>query len=72
MTIHNDIIKNNSELKKIKIDIDRNSQKKLIFEKHIKSREYIGKRLIFLLQEKSIFHQLQRLLTIYFSNQRIF
>ncbi len=50
--IHNDIIKNNSELKKIKIDIDRNSQKKLIFEKHIKSREYIGKRLIFLLQEK--------------------
>ena len=52
VTIHNDIIKNNSELKKIKIDIDRNSQKKLIFEKHIKSREYIGKRLIFLLQEK--------------------
>ena len=52
VTIHNDIIKNNSELKKIKIDIDRNSQKKIIFEKHIKSREYIGKRLIFLLQEK--------------------
>ena len=52
VTIHNDIIKNNSELKKIKIDIERNSQKKLIFEKHIKSREYIGKRLIFLLQEK--------------------
>ena len=52
VTIHNDIIENNSELKKIKIDIDRNSQKKLIFEKHIKSREYIGKRLIFLLQEK--------------------
>ncbi|MFL2675201.1 MAG: hypothetical protein CNE97_01390 [alpha proteobacterium MED-G10] len=52
VTIHNDIIKNNSELKKIKIDIDRNSQKKFIFEKHIKSREYIGKRLIFLLQEK--------------------
>ena len=52
VTIHNDIIKNNSELKKIKIDIDRNSQKKLIFEKHIKSREYIGRRLIFLLQEK--------------------
>ena len=52
VTIHNDIIRNNSELKKIKIDIDRNSQKKLIFEKHIKSREYIGKRLIFLLQEK--------------------
>jgi len=52
VTIHNDIIKNNSELKKIKIDIDRNSQKKIIFEKHIKSREYIGRRLIFLLQEK--------------------
>jgi len=52
VTIHNDIIKNNSELKKIKIDIDRNSQKKFIFEKHIKSREYIGRRLIFLLQEK--------------------
>ena len=52
VTIHNDIIKNNSELKKIKIDIDRNSQKKFIFEKQIKSREYVGKRLIFLLQEK--------------------
>ena len=30
--IHNDIIKNNSELKKIKIDIDRNSQKNLFLK----------------------------------------
>ena len=36
VTIHNDILKNDDELKKIKIDIEKNSQKKTIFEKHIK------------------------------------
>ena len=50
--IHNDIIKNNEELKKIKIDIERNSQKQIILKKRIKSGEDIGRRLMFLLQEK--------------------
>ncbi len=50
--IHNDILKNNDELKKIKIDIEKNSQKKNIFETHIKNRENTSRRLFFLLQEK--------------------
>ena len=52
VTIHNDIVSNNKELKKIKIDIERNSQKQIILKKRIKSGENIGRRLIFLLQEK--------------------
>ena len=52
VTIHNDILRNNKELKKIKIDIERNSQKQIILKKKIKSSENIGRRLIFLLQEK--------------------
>ena len=36
VAIHNDILKNDDELKNIKIDIEKNSQKKTIFEKHIK------------------------------------
>ena len=52
VSIHNDILKNNEELKKIKIDIDRNSQKKIIYEKYIKDRENISRRLVFLLQDK--------------------
>ncbi|MBS91730.1 MAG: hypothetical protein CMM95_01570 [Rickettsiales bacterium] len=50
--IHNDILKNNDELKKIKIDIDRNAQKQIIFKRHIKNKEYLGRKLVFLLQEK--------------------
>ncbi len=52
VTIHNDIINNNRELKKIKVDIDRNAQKQLILKKRIKSGENTGRRLMFLLQEK--------------------
>ena len=52
VSIHNDILKNNKELKKIKIDIERNSQKQIILKKRIKSGENIGRRLIFLLQER--------------------
>ena len=52
VSIHNDILKNNEELKKIKIDIDRNRQKKIIYEKYIKDRENISRRLVFLLQDK--------------------
>ena len=49
VTIHNDIINNNKELKKIKVDIDRNAQKQLILKKRIKSGENTGRRLMFLL-----------------------
>ena len=52
VSIHNDILKNNKELKKIKIDIERNSQKQIILKKRIKSGENIGRRLMFLLQER--------------------
>ena len=52
VSIHNDILKNNKELKKIKIDIERNSQKLIILKKRIKSGENIGRRLMFLLQER--------------------
>ena len=52
VTIHNDILKNDDELKKIKIDIEKNSQKKTIFEKHIKDKEVASRRLFFLLQDK--------------------
>ncbi len=52
VTIHNDILKNDDELKKIKIDIERNSQKKTIFEKHIKDKEIVSRRLFLLLQDK--------------------
>ncbi len=52
VSIHNDILNNNKELKKIKIDIERNSQKQLILKKRIKSGENVGRRLMFLLQEK--------------------
>ena len=50
--IHNDILKNDDELKKIKIDIEKNSQKKTIFEKHIKDKEVVSRRLFLLLQDK--------------------
>ena len=52
VSIHNDILKNNKELKKIKIDIERNSQKQIILKKRIKSGENVGRRLMFLLQER--------------------
>ena len=39
---HNNIIENNKELKKIKVDIDRNKQKQIIFYKYIKDREILG------------------------------
>ncbi len=52
VVIHNDILKNDDELRKIKIDIEKNSQKKAIFEKHIKDKEIVGRRLFLLLQDK--------------------
>ena len=52
VSIHNDILENDDELKKIKIDIEKNSQKKTIFEKHIKDKEVVSRRLFLLLQDK--------------------
>ena len=52
VTIHNDILVNDDELKKIKIDIEKNSQKKTIFEKYIKDKEIVSRRLFLLLQDK--------------------
>ena len=50
--IHNTIIENNNELKKINLDIEKNKQKQIIFRKYIKDKEDIAKRLVFLMQEK--------------------
>ena len=52
VNIHNEILQNNEELKKIKVDIDRNKQKKIIFNKYIKDKEFLGQRIVFLLQDK--------------------
>ena len=52
VAIHNDILKNDDELRNIKIDIEKNSQKKTIFEKHIKDKEFVSRRLFLLLQDK--------------------
>ena len=52
VNIHNEIVKNNKELKKIKVDIDRNQQKKIIFNRYIKDKDLLGRRIIFLLQDK--------------------
>ncbi len=52
VAIHNDILKNDDELRNIKIDIEKNSQKKTIFEKHIKDKEVVSRRLFLLLQDK--------------------
>ena len=60
--IHNNIISNNKELKIIKLDIDRNRQKQIIYLKYIKDKEILGKRLFFLLQEKLYVSEISRLL----------
>ena len=60
--IHNDFLINNTELKKIKIDIDRNTQKKIIFNKYIKDKDLLGRRIIFLLQDKFYTNQFTRIL----------
>ena len=52
VAIHNYILKNDDELRNIKIDIEKNSQKKTIFEKHIKDKEVVSRRLFLLLQDK--------------------
>ena len=64
--IHNTIIENNNELKKINLDIEKNKQKQIIFRKYIKDKEDIAKRLVFLMQEKiyiSTFNSLIKSLT---------
>ena len=60
--IHNNIISNNKELKIIKLEIDRNRQKQIIYLKYIKDKEILGKRLFFLLQEKLYVSEISRLL----------
>ena len=60
--IHNNIISNNKELKIIKLDIDRNRQKQIIYLRYIKDKEVLGKRLFFLLQEKLYVSEISRLL----------
>lgn len=42
VTIHNDIVSNNKELKKIKIDIERNSQKQIILKKELNLEKILG------------------------------
>ncbi len=59
--IHNDILINNKELQKIKIDIDRNKQKTIIFNKYIKDKDLLGRRIIFLLQDKFYTNQFTRI-----------
>ena len=60
--IHNNIISNNKELKIIKLDIDRNRQKQIIYLRYIKDKEVLGTRLFFLLQEKLYVSEISRLL----------
>ena len=60
--IHNEILTNNKELKKIKIDLDRNTQKKIIINKYIKNKDLLGRRIIFLLQDKFYTNQFTRIL----------
>ena len=59
--IHNEILKNNKELKKIKIDLDRNTQNKIIINKYIKNKDLLGRRIIFLLQDKFYTNQFTRI-----------
>ena len=59
--IHNEILTNNKELKKIKIDLDRNTQKKIIINKYIKNKDLLGRRIIFLLQDKFYTNQFTRI-----------
>ncbi len=61
VNIHNEIITNNKELKKIKIDLDRNTQKKIIINKYIKNKDLLGRRIIFLLQDKFYTNQFTRI-----------
>ena len=42
--LHNNIISNNKELKIIKLDIDRNRQKQIIYLRYIKDKEVLGKQ----------------------------
>ena len=60
--IHNNILSNNKELKIIKLDIDRNKQKQIIYLRYIKDKEVLGKRLFFLLQEKLYVSEISRFL----------
>ncbi len=60
--LHNNIISNNKELKFIKLDIDRNRQKQIIYLRYIKDKEVLGKRLFFLQQEKLYVSEISRLL----------
>lgn len=62
VNIHNEILQNNKELKKIKTDIDRNKQKKIIFNKYIKDKDLLGRRIIFLLQDQFYTNQLTRIM----------
>ena len=59
--IHNEILRNNKELKKIKSDIDRNTQRKIIYNKYIKDKDLLGRRIIFLLQDKFYTNQFTRI-----------
>ena len=59
--IHNEILTNNKELKKIKIDLDRNTQKKIIINRYIKNKDLLGRRIIFLLQDKFYTNQFTRI-----------
>lgn len=60
--IHDEILHNNEELKKIKVDIDKNTQQKVIFNKYIKDKEFLGRRIVFLLQDKFYTNQITRVL----------
>ena len=45
--LHNNIIINNKELKDIKLDIDKNRQKQIIYLRYIKDKEILGRDYFF-------------------------
>ena len=56
--LHNEIISNNKDLKKINIDINKNKQKQLILKKYIQDKENIVDGLVFLMREKIYLSQI--------------
>ncbi len=49
--LHNEILKNNKDLREINIDIKRNKQKQLIYNQYIEDKEEIAESLVYLMRE---------------------
>ncbi len=58
VNLHNEIISNNKDLKKINIDINKNKQKQLILKKYIQDKENIADGLVFLMRDKIYLSQI--------------